>query len=81
MRIDLVSCFLPEVTQQIHSLRASGVMSCQRASTLGEEIIASRKSEGRVCIVPDGIFLDMYTFYIKKAQGGYLDFKFDNHSC
>jgi hypothetical protein len=56
-------------------------MSCQRASTLGEEIIASRKSEGRVCIVPDGIFLDMYTFYIKKAQGGYLDFKFDNHSC
>ncbi len=33
--IPLVSDFLPEVTQQIHSFRASGVISCHSASALG----------------------------------------------
>lgn len=48
-----VSAFLPEVTQQIHSLRARGVMSCQWASTFGEDTTAVRKSLGTLCTVPD----------------------------
>jgi len=49
MRISLVSDFLPDVTQQIHSLRASGVISSHSAFTFGTAVIAFRKSEGRLC--------------------------------
>ena len=52
IRMTLVSAFAPEVTQQIHSLRASGVMSSQSAKTFGAEIIALRKSGGIVCTTP-----------------------------
>lgn len=48
--ISLVSAFLPEVTQQIHSFRASGVISSQTAFTAGLELIACFKSLGSVCI-------------------------------
>lgn len=37
IRITLVSALLPEVTQQIHSLRASGVMSSQTSLAFGKE--------------------------------------------
>src|SRR5690606_20002714 len=56
IRIPRVSAFLPEVTQQIHSLCASGVMSCHKASTLCTEAIASRRSLGSLCTVPPAIF-------------------------
>jgi hypothetical protein len=55
MRILLVSSFLPDVIQQIHSLRARGVISSQRANTVGEEAIAFRKSAGSLCTVPPAI--------------------------
>jgi hypothetical protein len=41
-----VSGFLFEMTQQIHSLRASGVMSSQAATALGLALRAARKSLG-----------------------------------
>jgi len=52
MRIPLVSAFLPEMTQQIHSLRASGVISSHTANAFGVEVIALRKSSGSVCTTP-----------------------------
>ncbi len=52
MRMARVSDFLPEVTQHIHSLRASGVMSVHSASTFGVLVMDFLKSAGSVCIVP-----------------------------
>jgi hypothetical protein len=52
IRILLVSTFLPDVTQQIHSLRASGVISSHTARAAGIEIRALRKSAGILCTVP-----------------------------
>ena len=52
MRRLLVSSFLAEVTQQIHSLRASGVMSVHRFFTLVSVSIALRKSAGILCTAP-----------------------------
>lgn len=49
MRIFLVSAFFPEVTQQIHSLRASGVMSSHATRAVGAEAMALRKSVGSLC--------------------------------
>ncbi len=49
IRMVLVSAFLPEVTQQIHSLRASGVTSFHTASALGAEAKAFRQSAGKAC--------------------------------
>lgn len=51
MRMLRVSSFLPEMTQQIHSLRASGVMSFHTTSDLGLAASAARKSGGSVCTV------------------------------
>ena len=57
----LVSAVLTEIVQQIHSLRASGVMSSHAKSTFEEEVSAFRKSSGTVCAVPlEIIFLDIY---------------------
>lgn len=52
IRMSLVSAFLPEMTQQIHSLRASGVISSQSVSALGEERMALRRSSGNGWTVP-----------------------------
>lgn len=49
MRVTRVSASLPEMTQQIHSLRAKGVMSFHTASALGDAAIAFLKSAGRAC--------------------------------
>ena len=46
IRIPRVSAFLPEMTQQIHSFRAKGVMSSHSARTAGTEVIASLRSAG-----------------------------------
>ncbi len=48
----LVSGFFTEMVQQIHSLRASGVMSSHAASARGEARSAFLKSAGNVCTVP-----------------------------
>src|SRR3989344_4108618 len=64
IRILLVSAFLPDVTQQIHSLRASGVISSHTARAAGIEIIARRKSAGSLCTTPvASAFLLITLFY------------------
>jgi hypothetical protein len=45
------------MTQQIHSLRASGVMSVQSRFAAASDSMAFRKSAGSVCTVPPEIFL------------------------
>jgi hypothetical protein len=49
MRMLRVSAFLPDITQHIHSLRASGVTSFHMASALGLAATAFFKSAGNVC--------------------------------
>src|SRR3989344_2697062 len=51
-RILLVCAFLPDVTQQIHSLRASGVISSHTVRAAGEAVMAFRKSSGNLCTTP-----------------------------
>lgn len=46
MRRSLVSDFFADVTQQIHSLRASGVMSFHAACASREALSIFRKSAG-----------------------------------
>jgi len=55
MRRFLVSSFFAEVTQQIHSLRARGVMLAHASVTIASDSIALRKSAGILCTVPDAI--------------------------
>lgn len=55
IRIFRVSSLLPDVTQQIHSLRASGVISPHTARAGGEAVRALRRSAGILCTVPDAI--------------------------
>jgi hypothetical protein len=52
IRTARVFTFFPLVTQQIHSLRASGVMFSQSALTLGFEYMAFLKSAGSLCTRP-----------------------------
>ena len=54
-RFRVVSCFA-DVTQQIHSFRASGVMSDHRFLAVALDLIAFRKSAGSLCIVPPSTF-------------------------
>jgi hypothetical protein len=51
----LVSSFLTEMVQQIHSLRASGVMSSQAANAFASEASAFRRSAGSLCATPSEI--------------------------
>ncbi len=53
MRRFLVSSFLADVTQHIHSLRASGVMPAQTPVITASDSIAFRKSTGILCTVPE----------------------------
>jgi hypothetical protein len=56
----LVSGFFTEITQQIHSLRASGVISSHFARATESEMRTFRKSAGTVCTAPGEIvFLPM----------------------
>ena len=48
----LVSAFLTEIVQQIHSLRASGVISSHAANATGSPLRTFRKSAGSLCTVP-----------------------------
>jgi len=51
----LVSSFLTEMVQQIHSLRASGVMSSHATRALESDASAFRRSAGRLCTTPPEI--------------------------
>jgi hypothetical protein len=55
MRRFLVSCFLADVTQQIHSFRASGVIAAQRLFAAASDSMALRKSDGSLWIAPPAI--------------------------
>jgi ABC-type sugar transport system permease subunit len=60
----LVSAFLADTIQQIHSLRASGVISSHAARADGAEARVFRKSAGTLCTTPVAIsFLVMGVFY------------------
>jgi hypothetical protein len=52
MRRFLVSSFLADVTQQIHSFRASGVISVQSLFAAALDSMPFRKSAGSLCTVP-----------------------------
>lgn len=53
----LVSGFLTEMTQQIHSLRASGVISSHFARAIASDVSAFRKSAGTLCTAPGEMVL------------------------
>lgn len=57
MRRFLVSSFLADVTQHIHSFRASGVMADQRLLTAELDSMAFCRSGGSLWIVPPGTVL------------------------
>jgi len=52
-----VSGLLTEMVQQIHSLRASGVIFSHAASAALSEAKAFRRSVGKPCAMPPEIFL------------------------
>ena len=62
----LVSGFLTEMTQQIHSLRASGVMSSHRARATGSEMRTFRKSAGMLCTAPGEIAFLIMDFILHR---------------
>ncbi len=55
MRRFLVSFLFGDVIQQIHSFRASGVMSVQTLFAAASDSMALRKSAGSSCTVPPAI--------------------------
>lgn len=55
----LVSTFLTDVVQQIHSLRASGLISSHATSAFLDAARAFLKSSGSLCAVPPGIALSV----------------------
>src|SRR3989338_7039533 len=64
IRISRVCAFLPDITQQIHSLRASGVTSSHTARAFGVAMMAFCQSVGIVCTVPPAsLFLVTWLFY------------------
>ena len=63
-----VSGVLTETVQQIHSLRASGVMSSHFASAFGEATRAFRKSAGSACAVPEDAFAAMPLVYTSTTK-------------
>ena len=60
----LVSGFLTEIIQQIHSLRASGVMSSHFARATESEIRTFRKSGGTLCTAPGEIVFLLINFIL-----------------
>jgi len=72
IRLRLVSGFLASSTQQIHSLRASGVMSSHSASAALSAVRVFRKSAGTPCTTPVAIsLLDINLFcqfFCRNAQ-------------
>ena len=65
-----VSGFLTEITQQIHSLRASGVMSNHSARAIASETRAFRKSAGTLCTAPREIAFLVMDFILLSNRSG-----------
>lgn len=77
IRIPRVSAFFPEITQQIHSLRARGVISSHTARARGEAVRAFRKSSGSLCTVPvEGYALTIRPCYQSFYELGFKYFTF-----
>lgn len=64
MRRLRVSSFLAELTQQIHSLRASGVMSAHTRLAAASDATARAMSAGRRCTAPGFLRVVMTLFYV-----------------
>src|ERR1700739_1505497 len=62
----LVSGFLTEITQQIHSLRASGVISSHFARATASEMRTLRKSAGTLCTAPGEIAFLVMDFILHR---------------
>src|ERR1700693_2939354 len=60
----LVSGFLTEITQQIHSLRASGVISSHFSRATVSEMRTFRKSGGTLCTAPGEIAFLLMDFIL-----------------
>jgi hypothetical protein len=63
----LVSGFFTEITQQIHSLRARGVMSSHCARATESERRTFRKSAGTLCTTPGEIAFFVMDFHFTAA--------------
>jgi hypothetical protein len=61
----LVSGFLTEIIQQIHSLRASGVISSHFARATGSEMRTFCKSTGTLCTAPGEIAFLVMDFIVQ----------------
>ena len=66
----LVSGFLTEITQQIHSFCASGAISSHFARATGSEMRTFRKSAGRLCTAPAEIDLLVMDFILIRYAVG-----------
>src|SRR6266446_2408789 len=66
----LVSGLLTEMTQQIHSLRASGVISSHFARAAGSEMRTFRKSGGTLCTAPGEIAFLLIDFSLLRYAVG-----------
>ncbi len=75
-RCRVASC-LGEVTQQIHSLRASGVRSGQSFLTVPLAPMALRKSAGSRCTVPPAslgvVMRNTFVLYLRSGRRWLLD--------
>ena len=65
----LVSSFLKDVVQHIHSLRASGVSSFHFESTFESEANAFRKSVGTLCTTPVAIIFPIVSLVLYYKEG------------
>ena len=63
MRRALVSSFFADVTQQSHSLRASGVISSHAVLAAGSEVRTFFKSAGTLCTTPGDMVLAIFALY------------------
>jgi hypothetical protein len=69
----LVSGFFTEITQQIHSLRASGVISSHFAHAAESEMRTFRKSAGILCTEPGEIVFFAMGFHSAWSRNRLLD--------
>ena len=78
-----VSGFLTEITQQIHSLRASAVISSHFARAAGSEMRTFRKSAGTVCAASAEIafLVTLYFTSLRQPTTRQLEFHSDPQGC
>ena len=76
----LVSGFFTEITQQFHSLRASGVISSHFVRASGSETRAFRKSAGTLWTTPAESDLVMPSLYIRVKGSNCLATKYESRA-